>query len=102
MSMVRPLLPRPLKEKGKERALSLANRIFLLEPSTGTVLGTTANCDMAAMQTAIQSAYNAQPKYFFETTAASRGSLLRKWHDLVMANIDDCTFTLPPKLPYWF
>ncbi|KAF3387321.1 Succinate-semialdehyde dehydrogenase [NADP] [Penicillium rolfsii] len=64
------------------------------EPSTGAILGTTANCNMAAMQTAIYSAYDAQPKYFSETTAASRGSLLGKWHDMVMANIDDLSIIL--------
>ncbi|KAJ5384538.1 succinate semialdehyde dehydrogenase [Penicillium concentricum] len=64
------------------------------EPSTATVLGTVANCDMSAMQTAIQSAHDAQPTYFSETTAASRGSLLTKWHDLVMFNIDDLSTLL--------
>lgn len=55
-----------------------------------TILSTAANCDMSAIKTAIQSAHDAQLKYFSETTATSRGQLLTKWHGLLMSNIDDC------------
>jgi hypothetical protein len=65
--------------------------IETLEPSTGQVLGAAANSSMKNMQTAIQSAHTAQQGYITSTTAAARGTLLQKWHDLVMANIDNCT-----------
>ncbi|KAL4868840.1 hypothetical protein BDV12DRAFT_196820 [Aspergillus spectabilis] len=64
------------------------------EPSTGQVLGTAANSSMKNMQTAIQSAHAAQQGYFTSTTAAARGALLQKWHDLVMANIDNLSTLL--------
>lgn len=59
------------------------------DPSTSTVLGKVANCDLADFQRAIDSAYNAQQEYFGATTATTRGSLLRKWFDLIIANTDD-------------
>jgi hypothetical protein len=45
------------------------------------------------MQRAIESAHTAQAEYFASTTAATRGKMLQKWHDLVMENINDCTPT---------
>jgi hypothetical protein len=47
------------------------------------------------MQRAIESAHVAQSEYFASTTAAARGKILQKWHDLVMENIDDCLHPLP-------
>ncbi|KAJ5923047.1 succinate semialdehyde dehydrogenase [Penicillium verrucosum] len=70
------------------------NTFDVYEPSTATVLGTAANCDMTAMQIAIQSAHDAQPKYFTETTAATRSLILTKWHGLVMDNINDLSTLL--------
>jgi succinate-semialdehyde dehydrogenase / glutarate-semialdehyde dehydrogenase len=61
----------------------------VLEPSTGTVLGRVANCTRADIVSAIESAAKAQPKYWESTTGTSRGALLRKWFDLINANIDD-------------
>jgi succinate-semialdehyde dehydrogenase/glutarate-semialdehyde dehydrogenase len=61
------------------------------EPSTATVLGQVANCALEDFQTAIKSADAAQTKYFDSTTGASRGALLRKWYDLVLANQEDRT-----------
>ncbi|KAI1634436.1 aldehyde dehydrogenase [Biscogniauxia mediterranea] len=59
------------------------------EPSTGTILGQVADCDLPDFQKAIQSAHDAQIKFFESTTGTSRGALLRRWHDLIMANADD-------------
>ncbi|KAL2832603.1 Aldehyde/histidinol dehydrogenase [Aspergillus cavernicola] len=64
------------------------------EPSTGQVLGTAASSSMENMQSAIQSAHTAQQEYFTSTTAAARGALLQKWHDLVMANINNLSTLL--------
>ncbi|CAH0027315.1 unnamed protein product [Clonostachys rhizophaga] len=59
------------------------------EPSTSTVLGRVANCNREDIQKAVESAAKAQPTYFQNTTGKSRGALLRKWHDLIMANAED-------------
>uniref|UniRef100_A0A8H7MZT4 Aldehyde dehydrogenase domain-containing protein n=1 Tax=Bionectria ochroleuca TaxID=29856 RepID=A0A8H7MZT4_BIOOC len=59
------------------------------EPSTSTVLGRVANCNREDIQKAVKSAAKAQPTYFRNTTGKSRGALLRKWHDLIMANAED-------------
>ncbi|KAL2820106.1 Aldehyde/histidinol dehydrogenase [Aspergillus granulosus] len=64
------------------------------DPSTAQVLGRTANCTLPDMQKAIESAHVAQTEYFASTTAAARGAFLHKWHDLVMANIDDLSTLL--------
>jgi hypothetical protein len=41
----------------------------------------------------INSASTAQKKYYYSTTAAQRGAILRKWFDLVIANKADRRFT---------
>ncbi|KAL2113932.1 hypothetical protein VUR80DRAFT_1785 [Thermomyces stellatus] len=64
------------------------------EPSTGTVMGQVANCTREDFQTAIQSASIAQPEFFESTTGASRGALLRKWNDLILANAEDIAVIL--------
>ncbi|KAL3492434.1 Aldehyde/histidinol dehydrogenase [Aspergillus germanicus] len=64
------------------------------DPSTAQVLGKTANCTLADMQRAIESAHVAQAEYYSSTTAAARGKILHKWHDLVMENIDDLSTLL--------
>ncbi len=61
----------------------------LSEPSTAQVLGTVANCDLNDIKSAIESADITQQAYHTSTTAAERGKLLRKWHDLVIANAED-------------
>ncbi|KAL5362561.1 hypothetical protein BJX96DRAFT_102720 [Aspergillus floccosus] len=58
------------------------------EPSTAQVLGTVADCDVDDIRLAIQSANLAQESYYSSTTAAQRGALLRKWHVLIMENVE--------------
>ncbi|KAK7415152.1 hypothetical protein QQX98_006096 [Neonectria punicea] len=65
------------------------NKFDVFEPSTATVLGRVANCALEDFKVAIESAEVAQAKYWESTTGTSRGALLRKWFDLVMANKDD-------------
>lgn len=59
-------------------------------------MGKVADCSLDDFRTAIESAYEAQPKYFASTTATTRGALLRKWHELIMANQEDSMFYLTP------
>jgi succinate-semialdehyde dehydrogenase/glutarate-semialdehyde dehydrogenase len=53
------------------------------------VLGKVASCDLDDFKKAIASADKAQKEYFFGTTAAQRGVILRKWFDLIMDNLED-------------
>ncbi|KAF4982397.1 hypothetical protein FDECE_17520 [Fusarium decemcellulare] len=74
--------------------VSKDNKFDVFEPSTATVLGKVANCALEDFQTAIKSADAAQTKYFESTTGTSRGALLRKWYELVLANQEDRTLSL--------
>lgn len=49
---------------------------------------------MTDFQKAIQSAHVAQQSYAASTTATTKGSLLRKWYDLIIANTDDSEFAV--------
>ena len=60
------------------------------EPSTGGLMGRVADCDLQDFQRAIQSAHEAQKRFFSTTTSAARGALLRKWCDLILDNKGDC------------
>jgi succinate-semialdehyde dehydrogenase/glutarate-semialdehyde dehydrogenase len=53
------------------------------------VLGKVSGCDLDDFKKAIASAEKAQPEFFFGTTAAQRGAILRKWFELIMANHED-------------
>lgn len=66
-------------------------KLHFIEPSTNTVLGHVANCSLEDFQKSIESASNAQPLFFESTTGTSRGALLRRWNDLILANADDRT-----------
>ncbi|KAH6889221.1 Aldehyde/histidinol dehydrogenase [Thelonectria olida] len=69
--------------------VSKDNKFDVFEPSTATVLGKVANCALEDFQAAIKSADVAQTQFWESTTGTSRGALLRKWYDLVIANKDD-------------
>ncbi|KAF3002209.1 hypothetical protein E8E14_000971 [Neopestalotiopsis sp. 37M] len=69
--------------------LSKDAKFDVYEPSSASVLGQVANCSLQDFQTAIQDASKAGDTYFANTTAAARGSLLRKWYELIMANQED-------------
>ncbi|KAJ4174629.1 hypothetical protein NW754_005048 [Fusarium falciforme] len=69
--------------------VSKENKFDVFEPSTATVLGKVANCALEDFQKAIKSADAAQTKFFETTTGTSRGALLRKWYELVLANQED-------------
>ena len=70
-------------------ARDLDSNFCNIEPASATVLGKVANCDLNDFKKAIESAYDAQPKFFESTTGTARGALLRKWHDLILANQED-------------
>lgn len=71
------------------------NKTFTVtNPATGGLLARCADLDRAAFKLAIQSAKHGTKSFFENTTAKERGSILRKWHDLVMANLVDSMYLL--------
>jgi len=62
--------------------------IDVTNPATGAVIGTVPNLDAAATRRAIDAASAAFPAWAART-AKDRAGLLRRWHDLMMANADD-------------
>lgn len=63
------------------------------EPSTGSVLRECANLGLQDFLDAIDSAEKGMVAYYESTTARQRGQILRRWYDLVMANVDDRMYT---------
>ncbi|KAF7559259.1 hypothetical protein G7046_g4893 [Stylonectria norvegica] len=74
--------------------VSKDKKFDVFEPSTATVLGQVSNCTLEDFHKAIDSANVAQRKYFESTTGTSRGALLRKWYELVVANHQDLSVIL--------
>lgn len=62
-----------------------------IEPSSAEVLGKVADLARDDFQKAIKIADAGFRKYSTSTTFAERGAQLRKWFDLVLENVDDCT-----------
>jgi len=61
------------------------------EPSSAEVLGQVADLSRDDFIRAIEIADKGFRKYSTSTTFAERGVQLRKWNDLILANVDDCT-----------
>jgi len=57
-------------------------------PATGAVLGTVPNMGAAETRAAIEAAAAAFPAWSART-AKDRATILRRWHDLMLANADD-------------
>ena len=62
--------------------------IDVRNPATGETIGTVPNMGQVETQAAIESAAAAQPLWA-RRTAKERAVVLRKWHDLIMENVDD-------------
>ncbi|OJJ03410.1 hypothetical protein ASPVEDRAFT_84857 [Aspergillus versicolor CBS 583.65] len=66
------------------------NKVFpVYEPSTGQVLAESANFSTSDFTDAIESADRGYREFSKSTTAKDRQSVLRKWNDLILDNIDD-------------
>ena len=63
------------------------------DPATGAVLARVAECDRANAARCIDLAATAQ-KAWAKRTAKDRAAILRRWHDLVIANVDDLAMIL--------
>ena len=62
--------------------------VEVTNPATGAVLGTVPNLGAAETRRAIEAAAKAFPAWAAKT-AKERAGILRRWHDLMLANTDD-------------
>jgi succinate-semialdehyde dehydrogenase/glutarate-semialdehyde dehydrogenase len=75
---------------GEWRSANNGNTFPVCDPSNGEIFLHCADMTRADFIEAIQVANEGYQKFHTSTTAKQRGSLLRKWHDLVVANKNDC------------
>jgi succinate-semialdehyde dehydrogenase/glutarate-semialdehyde dehydrogenase len=73
---------------GEWRDASSGGTNPVTNPATGAVLGTVPNMGAAETRAAIEAAAAAFPAWAART-AKDRATILRKWHDLMLANADD-------------
>ncbi|KAM6536128.1 hypothetical protein FALCPG4_005646 [Fusarium falciforme] len=70
--------------------LAMEGKAFpVYEPSSGAAFRDCANLGRQDFVDAIESAEAGTKRFYEETTAAQRGAILRKWFDLVIANVQD-------------
>src|SRR5512137_2532457 len=62
--------------------------VEVTNPATGDVLGTVPSLGAAETRRAIEAAAAAFPAWAAKT-AKERAGILRRWHDLMLANTDD-------------
>ncbi|KAK4869540.1 hypothetical protein LT330_005922 [Penicillium expansum] len=74
---------------GKWRYAALDKMFPVTEPSSGQILAHCADFSQQDFVEAIEEADRGFRKYFFRTTAKQRSSLLRRWNDLILENLDD-------------
>ncbi len=63
-------------------------RIDVTNPATGELIGTVPNAGAAETRRAIEAAAKAFPAWAAKT-AKERAAILRRWNDLMLANVDD-------------
>jgi succinate-semialdehyde dehydrogenase/glutarate-semialdehyde dehydrogenase len=63
-------------------------KVEVTNPATGAVLGTVPNLGATETRRAIEAAATALPAWAAKT-AKERAAILRRWHDLMLANVDD-------------
>lgn len=67
------------------------NKTFeVTEPSSKKILGRCADFGSEDFIEAIESAYEGYKNFSANTTAKERGTILRKWNDLILQNLEDC------------
>ena len=64
------------------------HKFSVTDPATGAELGKAANCSAKQAEQAIKDANLAWPAWR-ETQAKARANVLRRWYELLMANMDD-------------
>lgn len=83
---------------GKWEGKSLSGAILpVINPSTGEQLALLPDFSRAEIAAAIDSAYTAQ-KDWAARSAKERGAILRRWYDLIIANLDDLATILTAEM----
>ncbi len=72
-------------------------RLTVHDPARGTLLAEVADCSRTDAATAIAAAKAAQPGWA-ALTGKERAAILRRWHDLVVANADDLAAILTAEM----
>ena len=67
---------------------SLEGSFAVTNPATGEVIANVADCGIAEVKEAIDLAYDSQ-KEWARKTGKERAAILRKWYELMVANVDD-------------
>lgn len=76
------------KWQGADNGADNGTDVDVINPATGSVLGTVPNCGTSQTRAAINAAEQALPEWRTRT-AAERAQLLERWHQLVADNADD-------------
>lgn len=71
------------------------------EPSSGKILRQCADLQRQDFIDAIDAADKGYREFWSSTTAKERGALLRRWHDLIQENVDDCRLLINTKQKPW-
>jgi len=74
-----------------------ASTFSVCNPANGSKLADVSDLGVEDVKRAIDGAYNAQ-KLWAEKTGKERGTILRKWHDLLIENIDDLATILTAEM----
>ncbi|SEN26003.1 succinate-semialdehyde dehydrogenase / glutarate-semialdehyde dehydrogenase [Gemmobacter aquatilis] len=72
-------------------------RLAVHDPAHGTLLADVADCSRADAAQAIAHAAEAQPDWAAHT-GKERAAILRRWHDLVLAHVDDLAILLTAEM----
>ncbi len=76
---------------------SRTRRFAVHNPARGTMLAEVADCDRSDARLAIEAAREAQPEWA-RWTGKERAAVLRRWHDLIVANADDLALILTAEM----
>lgn len=80
---------------GQWRVAADVKTFDVFEPSSAQILYECTDLGEQDFIDAIDSAENGTHNFFENTTARERGAMLRKFHDLMLSNEEDCTRILP-------
>lgn len=80
---------------GQWRVAADVKTFCVFEPSSAQILHECTDLGEQDFIDAIDSAENGTRDFFENTTARERGAMLRKFHDLMLSNEEDCTRILP-------
>lgn len=76
---------------------SASSRIAVANPSTGEVVALVSDLGIAETRIAIDAAHLAQSKWASKT-GKERAALIRRWHDLIISNVDDLATILTTEM----